>query len=269
MAAWRWNIMPWLGVVVVGFAVMVLTALPPPTVSPAPVAVTSPAIGPRTVALPTGDRLAGVTDGAGQTLVSPQVGGSGLYVTEQFGSHHYVFPAAVAADRGARTGGRSRYDVSPSAASTTRGSTDGAVSPRYPMRTVTLNVLDADGRPAASGWADLVNTDDSARYAAETQITGGQARVSVPDGHYGGLVGQETWNGNDLVAARLVFVEFTVDGDPTAVTADARTATRVSVSTPRPADVQTQDVVWSRGSDDDSAIVSSYIGAPASTAFYV
>jgi hypothetical protein len=192
-----WFGAPWVVVLVVGAVVLSVGAVWRSSMVDT---IAVPAADTRTAALPTGDRLAVSSDAAGRTVMRPSSTGSGPMSRSRSVGAGTCFPpvrlpTAVLA--------RARYDMAPAPAT---------AGPRSAMWTVRVDVLDHGGRPAPAGWADLMNVDDSDSYAAETQIIGGQARVSVPDGHYGGLVSQEAWDGSVLVAAWIVFVEFTVDG---------------------------------------------------------
>lgn len=109
-------------------------------------------------------------------------------------------------------------------------------SPRFPMHTVTIHATSPDGKPASASLG-VVNTDDSRKYGGFPQAVDGEARISVPDGNYGvAAFFTEGDPGAPAKAVRAVTAGFTVAGQDTAVTIDARTATsQVTIDVPRPA----------------------------------
>jgi hypothetical protein len=146
-----------------------------------------------------------------------------------------------------------------------RISLKGAVtSPRratsgFSLYTLTVNGIDAEGRPDTGDAAILINTDNALNAAGVgfEQWYHGIFKVSVPNGHYA-LLGDfvhfsktGTVNGGGPPSGgteRMSIVNFTVHGN-TAVTVDARTATaRLSVTTPLPTDIGSGVATWQRDS---------------------
>jgi len=127
-------------------------------------------------------------------------------------------------------------------------------SPRFPMFTLRLPVLDPQGAPAAFGLLDVVNVDDARKFAATPVVVDGDVRVSVPAGHYAATFFYPVFDatGETLTELRMAMSDFEVAGAATQVV-DARTATsQVSFRTPRPADLQDAKVGYFRGSDGDN-----------------
>jgi hypothetical protein len=221
------------------------TAAAAPT-APAPAAAPDAT---RTVTLPSGDRLDVRTDPTGRLLVSPVRAGTPVAVRE-IGGDVYALPLAAERQPGFDP---ARYDVS----ALLRGDTTApppAVQPAYPMRTLTVNAVDERGNPIPSAILNVFNNDDSRKYDRAIALFNGLAKVSVPDGHYSAEIDVPAYDtAGNLTAVRAVFTDFTVDGAPTAVGLDARTATNTaSVSTPRPANLVGQDYFWFRGPDEQT-----------------
>lgn len=245
-------------------------ALLPPGASGAPVATRTPTVATpavttaaRTVTLPTGERVAVRTGPAGRVVVAPE---GGPYREWMVGGDLYVAPVSAARLVATEPGG---FDVSASL----RGGAPPArtVQPRFPMRTVTLDVTDDQGGPAALSQLLVVNVDDGRRYQGAPVATGGVAKISVPDGHYGLSGNEDVVDAQgDLTAERVVFGDFTVDGGAVTVPVDFRTATdRVSVATPRSAVPVAQDLVWYRGSSDADSVAGTIGGLPGDVPLYL
>jgi hypothetical protein len=217
----------------------------------------------RAVTLPTGDRLLVGTDPAGRLLVTPARPGSGPYLTERVAGQDYVIPLDALRRRGAALD-PADFDVT----TLLGGATPAGVHPDYPMRTLTLNVVDDAGQPVEAASLTVVNVDDSTRYSGFVTVQGGQARISVPDGHYTAMVNANVFDDSGLTATELAFTDFTVAGAPATASLDLRTATgTVTVGDPpRPADLLGQDLTWYRGSDDGHGAIVGVVGLPAGTA---
>jgi hypothetical protein len=106
-------------------------------------------------------------------------------------------------------------------------------APLFVQHTLRLLALDETGAPA-DAQISVLNLDDHRNYTQFVNASGGEARVSVPDGRY--EIGSffPTYTAGKLTTLRFVTQDITVSGDTTA-TVDARTATAaVTTSTPRP-----------------------------------
>lgn len=246
-------------------AALALTGGPAPAAPAAP-AANSAVSGARTVTLPTGDKLAVRTDPAGRLLISPVRTGTPL-VTRTLGGDLYAFPVSATL-KGARLD-PSAFDVS----ALLRGESTAppAAHPDFPMRTVTLNVTDDQGQPAADATIAVVDVDDSREYEGFPEAVDGLAKISVPDGNYTAMViYYDTDADGNLTAVKFAFTDFTVAGGPASASVDVRTASNpVSVTTPKKADLIGQDITWYRGSDDTYGISAGFIGFPASIPFYL
>lgn len=140
------------------------------------------------------------------------------------------------------------------------------VQPRFPMFTVRIRVLDETGAPAAFAFLSIINTDDARRYEAFPFVDAGEARISVPAGHYSLLAEIPEFRSDGSFVDRLVNVsDFTVTGARTLPALDARTArTPVAVRTPRPATVDDQEVSWTRVDEIGNSLGSSFSYGPDS-----
>lgn len=226
-------------------------------VSAHPTAVT----GNRLVTLPTGDRIAVQTDASGAVRTARPAGPAhGSFLTRHYGSDTYVVPTTALPDLAAKRYTMAQFDVSALAAGRAgREPGAGVVRPDFPMRTATIKVLDPQGKPVDAASLSLVNTDDSRKYGGFPVTVDGQARVSVPDGHYAVQAYTYKISGDSIKWERLTFGAFTVDG--AAVTTTLRTATaknKVSVRTPKDGDALGLDLAWYRGSSDDMGLLTGY-----------
>ena len=124
-----------------------------------------------------------------------------------------------------------------------------AVARRYPMKTLVIKVLGADGKPQPEGLVSLVNVDDGEKYGADVEVTDGEARASVPAGTYS-AVSDDFVEGatEDTGTMTIVTVdEYAVTGAGQTLTIDHRTATvRPSAAAPQPADRTALFLEWDR-----------------------
>ncbi|MEV6606711.1 hypothetical protein [Kutzneria sp. NPDC051319] len=190
----------------------------------APAATTSPHdLIPHDLLLPTGDHVLAVGD---QFVLTPRPGVG--YFREKINGDTYIIPTDAKGDP-------ARYDVS----ALTRGAAPApqAAQPNYPMHTLALTVLGADGKPAAANLV-LINLDSERQYGDFPSTADGELRISVPNGHYGLTAYVPGMAGDKLTDLRVLNRgDIVVAGDQ-AITLDARAATApVSVQTPRPADL--------------------------------
>ncbi len=116
------------------------------------------------------------------------------------------------------------------------GSAPTTVHPDFDMRTLTVNGIDAAGNKNIGAFVIIANVDDTAAYNHAVGFAGQPAKVSVPVGHYAAFADYSDFaTGAEHV---VVLPQFTVRADRS-ITLDARTATSaVSVSTPKPADLE-------------------------------
>ena len=105
------------------------------------------------------------------------------------------------------------------------------ITPQYVQHTITLK-SDVTGTDANSVTAYFINVDDESRWRTSVLLqAGGQAKLSLPDGHYA-VVG--FFSGG---SARLVVTSLTVSSDRTFTIKAAQANAPLTVSTPRPANV--------------------------------
>ncbi|HEY3502690.1 MAG TPA: hypothetical protein VGN37_07900 [Actinocatenispora sp.] len=204
------------------------------------------------VTLPTGDTLVVTRDAAGQVRgATPATRTRTSFLTEHLGRDTYVVPATALPELG---NGMSlaQFDVTALAAGRA-GVNPGAVHPDFPMRTATISVLDEQGKPVDDAGLSVVNVDDSRRYVGFPEAVNGEARLSVPDGHYAVMAYHAAWTADGGITGEwMSFGQFTVAGKAMSTTVDLRQATHeVGFTTPKPAEAQAIDLTWARGSGDD------------------
>ena len=125
-----------------------------------------------------------------------------------------------------------------------------AAVPNYPQVTLIIHATSHTGAPVPFGFGFLMNADDGGKYAAFVLIVHGEARVSVPLGHYIGIFDEETFTKAGNFDFRVMPVsDYTVSGDQQTLNVDAREAVVApSVTTPQPAAAQELDLTFD-GSD--------------------
>jgi hypothetical protein len=109
------------------------------------------------------------------------------------------------------------------------------VVPDFPQVTLIIKVLSHTGGPVPFGFGFLMNADDGRKYGAFILVIDGEARVSVPLGHYLGLFDDFTFSRDGSVTGRVMpVVDYDVTGGSQTLTVDARSATSaLSVTTPK------------------------------------
>lgn len=147
------------------------------------------------------------------------------------------------------------------------GAAPPAAHPDFPMLTLVVKVLDKSGKPAPFAFAGLINVDDARKYIGFPIVINGEARVSVPVGHYAGIVGTDVFNRDGTINSQIMSVtDYTVSRNMQALTFDARKATsRVAVRTPRPAALQSLSLTWTRLARSVGALGFSFGYGPGST----
>lgn len=135
-----------------------------------------------------------------------------------------------------------------------------ATQPDFPQVTLVVKVLDENGQPAPFAFVGLINTDDSRKYVNFVVAYNGEARASVPLGHYSGITDVEGFSGRSFTDRIIPVADFTVTHNLQRVTFDARKATaRPTVQTPRPADVNTLTVELDREAVRGGSLGSSFL----------
>ena len=120
--------------------------------------------------------------------------------------------------------------------------------PDFPQVTVILRVLDSAGKPAAGGAISMFNTDNGNIFDGFLFYRNGEARASVPLGHYTALTDVASFTPQLGFVDRIVpIADFTVSRNLQTVTFDARTATAVAtVHAPQPTDLNQGTVEFDR-----------------------
>ncbi|MGA8116335.1 MAG: hypothetical protein WCA46_21970 [Actinocatenispora sp.] len=209
------------------------------------------------VALPTGDRIALTTDAHGHIRYARPAGPSHeSFLTQHLGADTYVIPAR-AVHRLGHDLSLSQFDVSAKLAGRPAAK-PGTVHPNFPMRTVTLPVVDGQGAPPQDSFLSVVNVDDTRMFVGFPQVVDGETRISVPDGHYAVMAySVEFGSGDSPISEHIAFDTFTVDGKAVTHTVDLGTAThRLGFTTPKQATLGEVELDWYRGSSADVALGS-------------
>jgi hypothetical protein len=243
---------------IAGFAATAVPAGAAPAGSGSPAGAGSQKTGyQKVVTLPTGDRLVVQFDAGGAVRSAHPVAGSGrAYLTETAAGETYVVPATALAKLGTGALSMSQFDVT--ALATGKAGVEpgtGTAHPDFPMRTLTVDVTDPDGQPVDDAGLAVVNLDDSREYLGFPEVYDGEARISVPDGHYALLAYYYTGDTNTGFKDLIDFGSVTVDGADTSTTLAMADATNhVTVATPKPARVQGLDFTWARGSSESTGV---------------
>jgi len=120
------------------------------------------------------------------------------------------------------------------------------VLPHFPMFTLRLLITGADGLPAPVANVRVMNVDDMRRVPGLPVVQNGEARISVPAGHYSLFALTFDSAGDDIVVRTVVVTDFQVTKAQTQ-TVDMRTATIAPAArTPRPAMLTDGDLAWLR-----------------------
>lgn len=140
------------------------------------------------------------------------------------------------------------------------GSTSPTAARRFPMKTLVIKVLGADGKPQQDGLLFLLSVDDGGKFAAPVYVTRGEARASVPAGTYSAIsddfVQGKTEDTGSLTVTTVN--EYVVTGAGQTLTIDHRTATaRPSADAPQPADPTGLYLEWDRVDATDSSEVDA------------
>jgi hypothetical protein len=118
--------------------------------------------------------------------------------------------------------------------------------PHFPMVTLRITVTGADGLPVPFGDLVVANTDDVRKVNGFPFLVDGEARVSVPTGHYGFLVHTFDLIGDTFVDRFLNVSDYQVSRAQT-LALDMRSATvPLAVRTPRAGVVDDAEIDWGR-----------------------
>jgi len=121
------------------------------------------------------------------------------------------------------------------------------VQPHFPMVTLRILATGADGQPAPFAFVTVVNTDDMRKYNGFPVLSNGEARLSLPLGHYSFGVQSIEFVGDSVLFRTVLISDYTLTKAQT-LTVDLRTATvQPTVRTPRPGVVSDGDLAWVRG----------------------
>ena len=137
-------------------------------------------------------------------------------------------------------------------------------TPDFPMRTLIINVLDGAGAKVPGALMSVMNVDDARKFETFVPVIDGQARISVPVGHYAGLVEVDAFDPNTFTGEmRMVpFDDYAVSTGNQVLTLDARRATStLSVQTPRAANLVTGSWEWDRFAAGQTGGIQASAGA--------
>jgi hypothetical protein len=127
-----------------------------------------------------------------------------------------------------------------------------AVHPMSVMHTLTVTGTDAAGQPDQNDPVLVYNVDDSRQFSdfveSENWFADGEARFSVPEGHYVALsiFFDLDADGNVTGIREVSRPEFAVTGDQAVSVAAAEATSQVTMVTPRPAVVRDGGFVFRR-----------------------
>ena len=110
---------------------------------------------------------------------------------------------------------------------------------KFPMKTLVIKVLGADGKPQPQGVLYLLSVDDGRKLGAAVTVSKGEARVSVPAGTYSAISNDFVPGKTEETGSLTVTTvnEYVVTGAGQTLSIDHRTATvRPSVGAPQAAD---------------------------------
>lgn len=117
------------------------------------------------------------------------------------------------------------------------------VHPRYPMVTLIVKGISKTGGNIPFSFGFLENEDNGAKFANFVVLFHGEARVSLPRGHYMGVFDQSSFVGDGISFRVMPVTDYHVAGPGQTLTVDARDATVApSLSTPKAAALQELDV---------------------------
>jgi hypothetical protein len=172
-----------------------------------------------------------------------------------------VFRAALAQEPGSARG-----SWSGSLSGIDRISAQGGVtpliqeSPDFVQYTLTIDGVNAAGRPDTGDGLDIMNTDNSLKYAGFAFWNKGVIKLSVPSGHYSIFAEFFAFAKSGTGTLDMVVLNVDVKGNTT-VTVDARTATsQLTVVTPRPTSSGSGNVLWQRVDAHDTGSFASAVG---------
>src|SRR5437763_1767079 len=251
-------------VAAVPLAVAAVATLPAPATTPAHATTPAPAVTPaaagrpRVYPLPTGDRVQ--VTGAGTAVrarLLPAPGHAAAAVTSIVDGQLTVVPVAAFAHLSSLAGFQVETVEPPS------------VTAQFAMSLLHIKAVDHEGTPAAVAEVVVINTDDPTRAHWDGLMTGGDARIEVPAGHYSVAVAifNTDAKGRSTETDLLTVTDVTVPAAGTTVTLDGRTAGPVTFTTPQPSVNADLVVGWIRGTAAHKALLD--VGALPGTKFYV
>ena len=115
-----------------------------------------------------------------------------------------------------------------------------AVIPFFPMRTLIIDGITPKGTPLPFAFGFLMNSDDARKFGAFVFMFHGEARVSVPLGHYTGVFDTDSFSTGGSIDVRVMpFADYNVASAGQTMTIDAGAAVATpSVTTPLPSATQ-------------------------------
>jgi hypothetical protein len=147
------------------------------------------------------------------------------------------------------------------------------VTPQFPQVTLIVRGVDHAGKPLRFGFGFLTNSDNAAKGGGFILIINGEARLSLPLGHYSALLEESTFGAGEVFTSRLAIrTDYDLTSNGQTLTLDARTATSSSptVSTPRPTRIQEiqAEINLADAKNQVSVIFGFSVVPPSSRAFF-
>jgi hypothetical protein len=146
------------------------------------------------------------------------------------------------------------------------------VTPKFPMFTLIIKTIGADGKPQPEGFLGLLNVDDGAKYGAFVSVVDGEARVSVPKGNYSAIADDFALDPSGTSSTiRVVTVnQYTVTGAGQTLMIDLRKATaRPSVTAPKRSTMTDYGFEWERTDATQASSLGSGYEIDGSSTFLV
>ena len=118
------------------------------------------------------------------------------------------------------------------------------VIPDFPQVTLIIKGISPNGGPIPFSFGFLMNADNGLKYAAFVIMIDGEARVSVPLGHYMGIFDDFAFSPAGGTIRVMPFTDYDVSGDHQTLTVDARLAVASpTLTTPQPSAGEELDVM--------------------------
>jgi len=137
--------------------------------------------------------------------------------------------------------------------------------PDYPQYTLIVKVIGPDGKPEADGELSVTNLDNANKVSATVEVVDGEARLSIPKGHYSAWALDDTLDQAGAEHVRFTTApQFTFTGSGQTITIDHRQATVApKLTLPKPAALDGYAFTFQRtGGDGYQAVETLQTSTP-------